>query len=299
MKDRELTAITGRTTAPGAQPQADGPIAAEHRAFISGAAADLDARDPEFIRSQLPLMWLLATIYHRAEVRGFDRIPDDRPVLFVGNHSGGNMTPDSIVFMLAFNTYFGVERPVYALAHALVTSFPVVGNIGKKWGIVTADHKIATAALDRDACVLVYPGGDLETHRPWTARNEIRFAGRTGFLKLAVETGTPIVPVVSVGGQETFLPLTDGSRLASALGLDKLARLKILPVSLAMPWGINIGDFFGHIPFPAKIKMEVLDPIDVRARFGMDTDTAYDYVTTRMQEALTKLAAERTLPPFL
>jgi len=275
------------------------PIAAARKAFISGAAADLDARDPEFIRSQLPLMWLLATLYHRADVRGFERIPEDRPVLFVGNHSGGNVTPDSIVFMLAFNTYFGVDRPVYALAHALVTAFPIVGKVGRKWGIITADPEIGKAALERDACVLVYPGGDVETHRPWTARNEIRFDGRKGFLRLAVEAGVPIVPVVSVGGQETFVPLTDGRRIAETLKLRELARLKILPVSLALPWGLNVGDFLGHLPLPVKIKQEILEPIDVEERFGDDLDAAYEYVTGRMQETLTKLAAERRFPPFL
>jgi len=275
------------------------PIEAARKAVISGAAADLDARDPEFIRSQLPIMWLAATMYHRADVRGFDRIPDDRPVLFVGNHSGGNVPADSLVFMLAFNTYFGVERPVYALAHALVTSFPIVGQFGRKWGIITADPQIGEAALDRGACVLVYPGGDVETHRPWTARNEVRFDGRKGFLKLAVSAGVPIVPVVSVGGQETFLPLTDGRRLAETLNLDKLARLKILPISVALPWVLNVGDFLGHFPLPVKIKQEILEPIDVEERFGDDLDAAYEYVTCRMQETLTKLAAERRFPPFL
>ena len=279
----------------------DGPIEAARKALISGAAADLDARDPEFIRSQLPIMWLLATLYFRAEVRGFDRIPEDGPVLFVGNHSGGNMTPDSLVFMLGFNTYFGVERPVYALAHALVTAFPVIGTVGRKWGIVTADPKVATKVLKRGASVLVYPGGDIETHRPWTARNEIRFDGRKGFLKIAKEAGVPIVPVVSVGGQETFLPLTDGRRIARALRLDKLARLKILPVSLALPWGLNVGDFFGHLPLPVKIRQEILEPIDVVEKFGddADSDEAYDYVTGRMQETLTAMAASRVLPPFV
>ena len=276
-------------------------IEPEKKARICGAVADLDARDPEFIRSQLPLMWILATLYFRAEVRGLDRVPEGGPVLFVGNHSGGNMTPDSLVFMLAFNTYFDVTRPIYALAHALVTSFPLIGQVGKKWGIVTAGREAAKATLATGACVLVYPGGDVEVHRPWTARNEIRFDGRKGFLRLAEETGVPIVPVVSVGGQETFLPLTDGRRLAKTLRLDKLGRLKILPISLALPWGVNVGDLFGHIPFPAKIKQEILEPIDIRERFGerAASDQAYRYVTDRMQEALTRLAAERALPPFL
>jgi 1-acyl-sn-glycerol-3-phosphate acyltransferase len=118
---------------------------------------------------------------------------------------------------------------------------------------------------------------------------------------VAKKTGVPIVPVVATGGHDTFLPLTDGRRIAQALRLDKLARLKVLPISLALPWGLNVGDFFGHIPLPAKIRMEVLSPIDVKERFGdrADSEEAYEYVTSRMQEALTALGAERVLPPFL
>ncbi|MFL5797703.1 MAG: 1-acyl-sn-glycerol-3-phosphate acyltransferase [Actinomycetota bacterium] len=272
-------------------------IPAERRAMIAGAAAELDARDEDFIRSQLPLMWLAATLYFRAEVHGLEHVPEDRPVLFVGNHSGGNMTPDSVVFVLAFNTYFGVERPLYALAHSLVTAWPVVGSFARRWGIITAGHEAAAAALEAGACVLVYPGGDLETHRPWTARHQIRFAGRKGFVRLARDAGVPIVPVVASGGQQTFLPLTDGARLARALRLDRLGRLKVLPVSLALPWGLNIGDLLGHLPLPVKIRVEVLPPIDVAETFGDDDDDrAYDYVTTRMQETLSSLAGRRVLP---
>jgi hypothetical protein len=75
--------------------------------------------------------------------------------------------------------------------------------------------------------------------------------------------------------------------------------LKILPISLALPWGLNIGDFLGHMPLPVKIKQEILEPIDVEERFGDDLDAAYEYVTCRMQETLTKLSAERRFPPFL
>ncbi len=272
------------------------------KAIIQGAAADLDARDPEFIRSQLPLMWLFTSLYFRAEVRGLEKIPEDRPVLFVSNHSGGNMTPDTMVFMLAFATYFGVERPIHALAHAMVTSIPGAGGFLKKWGVLTADPKNAKAALSRGACVLVYPGGDVDTHRPWSARHQIRFDGRKGFLRLAQQEGVPIVPIVATGGHDTYFPLSDGQKIAKLLRLDKLARLKVMPISLAFPWGLNIGGFLGHIPFPAKIRLQVLDPINLEQRFGTEPgweDDAYRYVTLAMQEGLTTLAAERLLPPFL
>jgi 1-acyl-sn-glycerol-3-phosphate acyltransferase len=275
-------------------------IEAQAKALIPGAAADLEARDPEFIRFQLPAMWLLATLYFRAEVRGLERIPEEGPVLLVGNHSGGNMTPDSMVFLLAFNAYFGVERPLYILAHSLVTSWPVVGPFLRRWGVITAGPEAARAALEEGASVLVYPGGDVETHRPWSARHEIRFDGRKGFLRLARDAGVPIVPVVADGGQETFLPLTDGRRLARALGLDRLGRLKVLPVSLALPWGLNVGDLMGHIPLPVKIRVDALEPIDLAGRFGDrgDSEEEYRYVTGRMQEALTALAAEHVAPPL-
>ncbi len=272
----------------------------DREALIRGAAIDLDARDPQFIREQLPLWWLLSTLYFRAEVRGLDRVPEERPVLFVGNHSGGNMTPDTVVFLLAFNAYFGVERPLYALAHAMVTSFPLIGPFVRKLGTITAGHEGARSAFDRGACVLVYPGGDVDVHRPWTARHEVRFAGRKGFVRLARERGVPIQPVVACGGHDTLVTLTDGSSLARMLGLDRLGRLKVFPISIALPWGLNFGDLLGHIPFPVKILVEILDPIDLAARFpDADDREVYDYVTSLMQEKLNALAAERILPPFL
>src|SRR6266498_2154168 len=82
--------------------------------------ADLDDRDPDFIRENLSLSWLIASIWFRGEVRGMEKVPEHGPVLLVGNHSGGTITPDTIVFTLAFNTYFGVERAFYQLAHNLV-----------------------------------------------------------------------------------------------------------------------------------------------------------------------------------
>jgi 1-acyl-sn-glycerol-3-phosphate acyltransferase len=146
--------------------------------------------------------------------------------------------------------------------------------------------------------VLVYPGGDYETHRPSWHSAKVEFGGRKGFIRLAAERNVPVVPVVSIGGQETALFLTRGERLARLLRLDRLFRLKVLPVSLALPWGVNVGDFLGHIPLPAKITIKVLEPIDLRREFGTDpdVDAAYDGIVARMQAALDELAAERRLP---
>ena len=260
-------------------------------------AADLDERDPDYIRESLPRLWLLASLYFRAEVRGLGNVPEEGPVLLVGNHSGGNLTPDTGVFTLAFSTYFGVERAFYQLAHNLVLSMPGLSFL-RKYGTVAASHENARTALRAGAAVLVYPGGDYEVHRPsWQGRN-VDFGGRKGFLRLALEEGVPIVPVVSIGGQETALFLSRGERLAKGLALDKLFRLKVLPISIAPPWGINVGDMLGHLPLPAKITVEALPAIDLRREFGddPDLDEVYDHLVRQMQETLDALAAERRFP---
>lgn len=265
--------------------------------IASRLSADLDDRDPDYIRENLPTVWLLSSLWFRGEVRNLGNIPESGPVLMVGNHSGGNMTPDTQILTLAFSTYFGVERPYYQLAHNLVVASPA-GQILRKFGTVSASNENAERALDSGAALLVYPGGDWEVHRSSFERNKVDFAGRKGFIRLAIRKGVPIVPVVSVGGQETALFLGRGNSLATALGLDKLFRLKVLPVSIAPPWGINIGDFLGHIPLPAKLTTEVLPPIDIDEQFGPDPDVdeVYEHVTRVMQEALDALAAERRFP---
>jgi 1-acyl-sn-glycerol-3-phosphate acyltransferase len=259
--------------------------------------ADLDDRDPDYIRENLPGLWVLASFYFRAEVRGLERIPTDGPVLLVGNHSGGNVTPDTMIFALAFSGYFGVERHLHPLVHNLVLAMPLPFNLAK-FGCVTASHENARLALDRGAAVLVYPGGDWEVHRPSWRSGKVDFGGRKGFLKLALDADVPIVPLVAVGGQETSIFLSRGEVLARALQLDRLFRLKVLPVSLAIPWGINVGDMLGHWPLPAKITVEAMEPIRLRERFGRhpDVDQVYEQVTGVMQAKLDQLSAERRLP---
>src|SRR5688572_30895329 len=191
--------------------------------------ADLDERDTDYIRETLPGLWMLASLYFRADVRGLQNIPEDGPVLLVGNHSGGNLTPDTHVFTLAFSTYFGVERRFHQLAHNLVLSMPGLAGL-RKYGTVAATPENAAKALDQGAALLVYPGGDYEVHRPSWESSRVDFGGRKGFIRLAKQKGVKIVPVVSVGGQETAFFLSRGEGLAKLLGLDRMFRLKVLPI---------------------------------------------------------------------
>jgi 1-acyl-sn-glycerol-3-phosphate acyltransferase len=257
---------------------------------------DLDEWDPAYIRRTLPILGPLFRTYFRGEVRGLQNIPQEGAALLVGNHSGGTMIADTFVFTMAFYEHFGPNRRFHQLAHDLAARMPGLGI--RAYGTVRASHENAIEAFQRNALVLVYPGGDYETFRPSWRSEQVEFGGRKGFVRLALEAGVPIIPVVAIGGQETGLFLTRGQGAAKAVGLDRLARIKVLPVSLGPPFGVNLLDLPLRFPIPAKITVEVLPPIDLAQRFGSepDHDRVYDEVTLEMQEALSQLARERTAP---
>ena len=256
----------------------------------------VDAWDPNYIRRVLPAWRSIMGTYFRGEVHGLDNIPADGPSLLVGNHSGGTMIADTFVFAGEFYAHFGPDRRFHQLAHDIAVRVPGTGI--SRWGTVAASHENARRAFDKGAPVLVYPGGDYETFRPSWHSDRIEFGGRKGFAKLALERGVPIVPVVAIGGQETALFVTRGERMAKATGWADLTRIKVLPVAFAPPFGISLLDLPLRLPIPAKITVEVLPPIDVVDRFGPrpDHEEVYEEVTGEMQDALSELQEQRTMP---
>jgi 1-acyl-sn-glycerol-3-phosphate acyltransferase len=254
-------------------------------------------RDPAYIERTLPAWRAMSNLYFRADVRGLGHIPAEGPVLLVGNHSGGIMIVDTFIFAQAFHDHFGAQRPFYQLAHDLIFKTPGARELVQRGGTVPASPQNMARALERDAALLVYPGGDDETFRPSWESGTVDFADRTGFIKLALEHKVPIVPVVSIGGQETGLFLGRGRGPARALGLNRM-RLNVLPAVLGPPFGLTVLDFPGRLPLPAKISIRVLKPIDLHERLGKDPDVdeGYKLVTSTMQRMLTRLSNERTLP---
>ena len=135
-------------------------------------------------------------------------------------------------------------------------------------------------ALDVGAALLVYPGGDYEVHRPSWESAKVDFGGRKGFIRLAPRSAR--CRSCRWWRSAARRPRCS-SRAASGsrrlLGLDRMFRLKVLPISLALPWGLNVGDMLGHIPLPAKITIQVLEPIDVLAAWT--SDRVYERVIDR------------------
>src|SRR5947209_6406418 len=190
-----------------------------------GSSDPFELRDPHYIERTLPALRLTARVYHRAEVRGLENIPAEGPCLLVGNHSGGTLIVDTFVFAQAFYDHFGPERVFHQLAHDLVFKAVGLRTLVQRYGTVPASPDNMAEALKRDAALLVYPGGDHETYRPTWESDKIDFNHRTGFVRLALKHGVPVVPVVAIGGQETGLFLGQGRRIARTLRLNRLLRL--------------------------------------------------------------------------
>jgi 1-acyl-sn-glycerol-3-phosphate acyltransferase len=251
--------------------------------------------DPGFTERVMGFIRPLIKGYHRAEVRGLESFPPGG-ALVVSNHSGGLFPMDVPVFATGFYDKFGYDRPVYTLSHDVLMTGPTAGFFIKT-GFIRASHENADEALRSGGVVVVFPGGDYDVYRPTLSENKIDFSGRTGYIKAALNAGVPIVPTVGIGGQETQLYLSRGEWMAKALRLDKLMRVKILPVSFGFPFGLS-AVLPVNVPLPSKIVMQVLEPIDIVAKFGEepDIDEVDAHVRHVMQRALAELAAERRLP---
>lgn len=262
----------------------------------TAASPDIAKFDPGFTAQVMTVLRRVLKTYHRAEVRGLDDFPSGG-ALVVSNHSGGLLAMDVPVFASGFYEKFGYDRPVYTLSHDMLMTGPTAGFF-TRIGFIRANHANADEALRSGGVVVVFPGGDYDVYRPTLSQNKIDFAGRTGYIKAALHAGVPIVPTVSIGGQESQFYLTRGTWLAERLGpIARLARTKILPVSFGFPFGLS-AVVPVNVPLPTKIVTQVLPPIDVVAEFGEDPDIdeVDAHVRHVMQRALDELAAQRRLP---
>jgi 1-acyl-sn-glycerol-3-phosphate acyltransferase len=237
----------------------------------------------------------IARHWVRFEVSGLESLPPDGGALVVSNHSGGMLTPDVLIFAAAFYGRFGYDRPLYTLGHDGMFAGPLSGWL-RRLGVIPANPENTAKALRSGGVVLVFPGGIYDAYRPTLAENVVDFNGRTGYVRSAVGTGVPIVPAVSIGGQESQLFVTRGTWLAKLLGLSRW-RADILPLTLGYPFGLSV-IMPPNLPLPTKIVTDVLEPIDVIARFGDAPDIADvdAHVRSVMQTALDRLARKRRFP---
>lgn len=212
---------------------------------------DPGVRDPEFVGVLLDICRALGTYYLRYQVRGIDNVPAEGPALLVGSHNGGIVTLDSLLTLVAVWDRFGPARAVHPLAHDILFSNELTRKYARRLGVLRAGHEGARRAFALGQMALVYPGSEIDSFRPFSQRGRIELAGRKGFLRLALRSGVPIIPVVSAGTHEQFVVLSRGDALVELLGLKRHLRIAAFPLVLALPWGLTSG-YFPYLPLPAQ-----------------------------------------------
>src|SRR3954470_9028777 len=258
------------------------------------------------LKLQQPVYDLLNTYWFRLEVSGWDRVPD-RPCLVVGVHSGGALTMDAWTLVNAWWTHFEGRRLLHGTAHDVLMATPGLGDYFRAVGVIAANRKSVTEALAQGDDVVVFPGGEVDSMRSWRKRDVATLAGRKGFVKQAIRSGVPILPFATVGGHDTVFVLDEGEWLANGLdkvlGLKKTLRGSKLPIIAGFPFPLAIETLPMHVPLPAKIRTEILEPIEVdtdpdRADDDAYVEKIYDQVESAIQAGMDRLAARRRFPVF-
>jgi len=260
----------------------------------------LELRDPKVIESWMPIWEWFYHYYFRVQTDGWHHIPTESKVLFVGSHNGGLAAPDMVMMMYDWFSRFGTERPVYGLMHSHPWQvYQPLSKLAAQIGAIMAHPKMAIAALQAGASVLVYPGGPQDVFRPHSQRDKINLAGRKGFIKLALREAVPIIPAISYGAHDTLIILGDfypQAKQLHAWGMPWLFDLDplVFPIYLGLPWGLSIGPL-PNFPLPVQIHTRVCAPI-IFERYGREAagdrayvDACYHQVHSQMQQELDRL----------
>ncbi|MBM4371465.1 MAG: acyltransferase family protein [Deltaproteobacteria bacterium] len=210
---------------------------------------------PAFIRKVIPLVRFLYRVYFRVETRGTREIPQGR-VMFVGNH-GGQIPIDGLLVATAMALEADPPRIVRSMVERWVPTLPFVSLFMARCGQVLGDPANSRHLLDQEEAILVFPEGVRGISKTWRERYRLQEFG-SGFLRLALETRTPIVPVAILGLEEAVPALTRSRTLARVLGAPSF------PITPTFPWLLPLG----LLPYPVKVRIVFGEPL----RFRGDPD---------------------------
>ncbi len=245
--------------------------------------------DPTYEARVRPLFELLYQRYFRVETEGLTNIPGDGRVLLIGNHSG-TIPLDGVMLKTAIGMHHPTHREMRWLAEDFVFHFPFLGAFMNRIGAVRACQENAQRLLSQGSLVAVFPEGIQGIGKLYRDRYRLQRFGRGGYIKLALRTGTPIVPVAIVGAEETYPLLLKLTKVAKPLGVP------FVPVTPLFPW---LGPV-GLLPLPSRWRILVGEPIAELSEYSAkDADDPIvvnrlnERVRTAIQEMLGRALEQR------
>jgi 1-acyl-sn-glycerol-3-phosphate acyltransferase len=227
---------------------------------------------------------LLYRHYFRVEVQGVDNVPSRGRVLLYGNHSGQLPIDGALV---AASMLFEPAQPriVRSLVEYWFPTLPFVGTFFNRAGQVTGLPGNAKRLMERDECLLVFPEGIRGSGKLWKNRYKLMRFG-TGFVRIALETGTPLVPVAVVGGEEQAPSLYDVKPLARLIGFP------YFPITPTFP----LLGLAGGVPWPVKYRIRFGQPIHLTGHGDEADEVISEHVEVlrgELSSLIGQLLAER------
>jgi 1-acyl-sn-glycerol-3-phosphate acyltransferase len=214
--------------------------------------------------------------YFRPRVTGIENVPAGR-VLIVPNHSG-QVPIDGMIIALACLLEANPPRLVRAMVERWFSSVPFVNELFVRCGAVLGDPVNCRNLLLDDQAIVVFPEGVKGSGKTWKDRYKLQPFGR-GFMRLALQTGAPIVPCAVVGGEESVISVYNWKRMARLLGMPYLP---IVPLPF---------------PLPVQFHVHMGAPMRFEGRYD-DEDAVIDQrvkqVTDAIEELLARGLSERT-----
>jgi 1-acyl-sn-glycerol-3-phosphate acyltransferase len=247
-------------------------------------ARDVDdwGRSERVFRLAEPALNLYYRYWFRVETEGVENVPSEGGALLVSNHSGA-LPPDAPMIMQALREEHPARRPLYMLGEDWFKGYPGVGMLANKIGLVPAHPANAQRLLrDEGRLVLVFPEGQKGSRKLFWQRYRLRRFGRGGFVKTALRSGVPIVPVAVIGAEEA-MPI-----FAHVPLLQRLTGLIYFPINHAFP---HLGLAAAFMYLPAKFKIRFLEPIALDSYSPEDAEDL-ELVTSITEEVRERVQTE-------
>lgn len=206
--------------------------------------------DWEFVNAVLPFVNFMYKYYFRVSAAGLEHVPSYSRGLVVANHSG-QLPFDGLMVAAAVMNEHPSQRLLRSLYASWFPTLPFLSNIFEKGGQAMACVENGTRLLEQEQLVGVFPEGFKGVGKLYQDRYKLARFGRGGFVKMALDTQAPIIPVSVVGAEEMYITVAYSDFLARITGFP------YFPISLTFPW---LG-LFGAIPSPTKWYIDFGEPI--------------------------------------
>lgn len=231
--------------------------------------------EPEFLKYVIPAAQALYRHYFRVETFGLEHIPDHGPVLLIANHSG-QIPLDGMMIGTACLLDRDPPRMIRSMVERWVPTLPLVSWFFARAGQVVGTRDNARILLQRGGCILVFPEGVRGINKTYDQAYELQEFG-LGFMRLALETNTPIVPVGVIGAEE---------QMPAIVNLEALGKIFGSPAFPITPTWPLLGPL-GALPLPVKYRLYFGEPM----RFEGDPDDEDRVVRAQVQQVKDQIAA--------